>query len=138
MAVNKFILSGRWTKDPEVRYGGANNRAIARASLAVKRNYKKEGQPEADFIPVVMFGKTAEIAEKYCRKGSEAVIVGSIQNDNYTNKDGKSVYSFSFVANELHLVGGRGGDGSLPAGSAPEGAADGFMDIDEDDEIPFA
>ena len=90
--MNKVILMGRLTRDPEVRYTqGDNAMAIARYSLAVDRRFKRDGEPDADFINCVAFGKSGEFAEKYLKKGTKVAVVGRIQTGSYTNKDGQKV-----------------------------------------------
>ena len=93
--MNKIILMGRLTRDPEVRYGGASNTAIAKFSIAVDRRFKRDGEPTADFFNVTAFGKQGEFVEKYLHKGTKIVLDGEIRNDNYTNKEGQKVYGFS-------------------------------------------
>jgi len=144
--MNKVILMGRLTRDPEVRYSqGANSTAIARYSLAVDRRIKREGEPDADFFNCTCFGRQAEFAEKYLRKGTKILITGRIQNDNYTNREGQMVYSVQVMVDEQefaeskNVAGGSIGVGSAPAGqSVPAG--DGFMSIPDgiDDELPFS
>lgn len=88
--MNKVILMGRLTRDPEVRYSqGASQTAVARFSIAVDRRFKREGEPDADFFNCTAFGKQAEFIERYLRKGVKVVVCGRIQNDNYTNKEGQ-------------------------------------------------
>jgi len=145
--MNKVILMGRLTRDPEVRYGqGANGTAVCKYSIAVDRRFKREGQPEADFFNCTVFGKGAEFAEKYFKKGTKIVICGSIQNDNYTNKEGQKVYSVQIIVDEQDFAesknGGNGGNGGSFGGAsqgAPSGAGDGFMNIPEgvEEELPF-
>ena len=92
--MNKVILVGRLTRDPEVRYSqGENATAIARYTLAVDRRFKRDGEPTADFINCVVFGKSAEFAEKYFRQGLRVAISGRITTGSYTNKDGIKVYT---------------------------------------------
>ena len=100
--MNKVIEIGRLTKDPEVRYSnGANgSTAVARYTLAVDRKFKQEGQPSADFINCIAFGKLGEFAEKYLHKGVKIAIVGRIQTGSYTNKDGQKVYTTDVVVEE--------------------------------------
>ena len=105
--MNTIILMGRLTRDPEVRYGGANNTAIARYAIAVDRRFKQEGQPEADFFNLVSFGKQAEFVEKYLRKGTKIVVQGELRNNNYTNKDGQMVYGMEIVANNVEFAESR-------------------------------
>ena len=100
--MNKVILIGRLTRDPEVRYGqGGNQTAVARFSIAVDRRFKREGEPDADFFNCTAFGKQAEFVERYLHKGTKMVVVGRIQNDNYTNREGQQVYSVRVMVDEL-------------------------------------
>ncbi len=97
--MNKVILMGRLTRDPEVRYTqGDNSMAIARYTLAVDRRFKKEGEATADFISCVAFGKAGEFAEKYFRQGLKVIASGRIQTGSYTNKEGKKVYTADFIS----------------------------------------
>lgn len=139
--MNKVILMGRPTRDPEVRYSqGSNQMAIARLSLAVDRRFKREGEPDADFFNCTAFGKTAEFIERYVRKGVKVVVIGRIQNDNYTNKDGQTVYSVRIMVEDIEFAESK--NASSQTGNAagqPEGAGDGFMNIPPgiDEELPF-
>ena len=90
--MNKVILNGRLTRDPEVRYSN-NSICVAKYTLAVNRTYRKEGEPTADFINCTVFGKPAEFAEKYFRQGVKIAIVGRWQTGSYTNKNGQKVYT---------------------------------------------
>lgn len=131
--MNKWIGMGRLTKDPEVRYGGANNTCVATFSLAVDRRFKREGQPEADFFKCVAFGKTGEFVEKYLTKGIKVVLDAEIQNDNY-EKNGVKHYGFQFVVNTIEFAESKKSNDEKPK-------TDDFMPIDnkaDDDEIPFA
>ena len=92
--MNKVILMGRLTRDPEVRYSqGDSATAVARYTVAVDRRFKRDGEPTADFIPCVVFGRSAEFAEKYFRQGMRISVSGRIQTGSYTNKDGVRVYT---------------------------------------------
>lgn len=143
--VNKVILVGRLTRDPEIRYSqGANgSTAIARYSLAVDRKFKQEGQPNADFINCVAFGKLGEFAEKYLYKGTKIAVVGRIQTGSYTNKDGQKVYTTDVVVEEQEFAEsknascGNNGGGNAPAQN--NSAGDGFMNIPDGigEELPF-
>ena len=107
--MNKVILMGRLTRDPEVRYsGGDNATAVARYSLAVDRRFKRDNEPSADFINCVGFGKTAEFAEKYFRKGMRICVVGRIQTGSYTNRDGQKVYTTDVVVEEQEFAESKG------------------------------
>ena len=100
--MNKVILMGRLTRDPEVRYSQvANSLAIARQTLAVDRRFRREGEATADFINCVSFGKTAEFAERYYRQGTKIAISGRIQTGSYTNKDGQKVYTTDVVLDDM-------------------------------------
>ncbi|MEE3420378.1 MAG: single-stranded DNA-binding protein [Lachnospiraceae bacterium] len=103
--MNKVILMGRLTRDPEVRYSqGATPVAVARFSLAVDRRFKREGQPEADFFDCTAFGKTAEFAEKYLHKGTKMVVEGRLQNDNYKNREGVMIYRTQIVVENMEFA----------------------------------
>lgn len=102
--MNKAILMGRLTKDPEVKYSQSNEpMAIARYSLAVNRRFKRDGEPDADFINVVAFGKQGEFAEKYLQKGKQICVVGSIRTGSY-EKDGRKIYTTDIVAEEQYFA----------------------------------
>ena len=140
--MNKVILMGRLTRDPEVRYSsGENALAIARYTLAVDRRFRKDNEASADFIGCVAFGKGGEFAEKYLRQGTKIVVTGRIQTGSYTNKDGATVYTTDVVADRVEFLewGDRpaGGQRAQTQEAAPrfDAAPEGFSAIDED--IPF-
>lgn len=141
--MNKVILMGRLTRDPEVRYShGDNSLAIARYSLAVDRRFKKEGEQNADFINCIAFGKSGEFAEKYFHKGMRVTISGRIQTGSYTNKDGQKVYTTDVVVEEQEFAESKSEQQSGTTQSAPTNTAsniDGFMNIPDgiDEELPF-
>lgn len=118
--MNKIILMGRLTRDPEVRYGGAQNMAIARFSIAVDRRFKREGQPEADFFNCTAFGKTGEFVEKYLHKGTKVVLDGEMQNDNYQNKQGQMVYGFRVIVNSIEFAESKAASQSSAAAPVPQ------------------
>ena len=144
--MNKVILMGRLTRDPEVRYSqGENASAVARYSLAVDRRFKRDGEPTADFINCVAFGRAAEFAERYLRQGTKIAVTGRIQTGSYTNKDGVKVYTTDVVVENIEFAesknsgngGNEGGYAPAPSGMAP---GDGFMNIPdgvEDEGLPF-
>lgn len=139
--MNKVILMGRLTRDPEVRYsGGDNATAVARYSLAVDRGFKRDNEPSADFINCVGFGKTAEFAEKYFRKGMRICVVGRIQTGSYTNRDGQKVYTTDVVVEEQEFAESKGASENNGA-DRPQPTTDnnGFMNIPDgiDEELPF-
>ena len=145
--MNKVILMGRLTRDPEVRYSqGENPLAIARYTLAVDRRFRRDGEQSADFIQCVAFGRQAEHAEKYYRQGLKVVISGRIQTGSYTNKDGVKVYTTEVVVEEQEFAESKassdanaGGFQSAPAPAPSAPAGDGFMNIPDgiDEELPF-
>ena len=118
--MNKIILMGRLTRDPEVRYGGAQNMAIARFSIAVDRRFKREGQPDADFFNCTAFGKTGEFVEKYIHKGTKVVLDGEMQNDNYQNKQGQMVYGFRVIVNSIEFAESKAASQSSAAAPVPQ------------------
>lgn len=152
--MNKVILMGRLTRDPEVRYSqGENSTAIARYTLAVDRRRSRnagDDQQAADFINCVAFGYSAEFAEKYLRKGTKICIDGRIQTGSYTNKDGQKVYTTEVVVEnqefaESKNAGGSSADtpsyssGSSNSAPVSDGAGQGFMNIPDgiEEELPF-
>lgn len=146
--MNKVILVGRLTRDPEVRYSqGASSTAIAKFSLAVDRRFKREGEPDADFFNCTAFGKQAEFVERYLKQGTKMVVVGRIQNDNYTNREGQKVYSVQIMVDELEFAESKnassadGGSNYQPTSRPTPSAAanDGFMNMPDgiDEELPF-
>ena len=105
MTMNKVILMGRLTKNPEIKYAGKDNdMAVARYMLAVNRRYKRDGEQEADFISCVTFGKSAEFAQKYLHKGMRIVIGGRISTGNYKDKDGKMIYTTDVIVESMNLL----------------------------------
>lgn len=140
--MNKTILIGRLTKDPDIKYTqGEKATAIARYTLAVDRRHTSESSEQtADFIPCVGFGSNGEFAEKYLKKGIKIAVEGRIQTGSYTNKDGVKVYTTEVVVERQEFVESKN-SGSAAAASAPAGDAagnDGFVAADEDDEeLPF-
>ena len=147
--MNKVILMGRLTRDPEVRYSqGENAMAVARYTLAVDRRQSRNnqnGEQTADFIQCVAFGRSGEFAEKYFRKGMKVLVTGRIQTGSYTNKDGQRVYTTDVVVEDQEFAESKNasqnnGGGFVPADRpSPSDAGDGFMNIPEgiDEELPF-
>lgn len=138
--MNKVIIMGRLTRDPEIRYTtGANPTAIARYTLAVDRKLKKEGEPAADFISCVAFGKNGEFAEKYLHKGTKIAVVGRIQTGSYRNKDGKTVYTTDVVVEEQEFAESKASQSGQASVPSAHPSANDFMSIPDelDDELPF-
>jgi single-strand DNA-binding protein len=157
--MNKVVLIGRLTRDPETRVAqGGNQTAISRYSLAVNRSYKREGEPDADFINCVAFGKRAEFVQKYLKKGTQIAISGRIQTGSYDDKDGKKVYTTDIIVDEHYFCGSGNGSAGQNNSFTPTSEAapreftnptyqgqqssmnDGFMPIEEDfedDSLPF-
>ena len=102
--MNKCILVGRLTKDPELKFGSGTGTAVTTFTLAVNRRFKREGQPDADFIPVVVFGKVAEACANYTAKGKLISLSGSIQTRNYEAKDGTKRYVTEIIADEVNFL----------------------------------
>lgn len=139
--MNKVILMGRLTRDPDVRYSncGDGDQAVARFSLAVDR--KKQGEQAADFFNCTAFGRQAEFIEKYVKQGTKLLITGRVQNDNYTNREGQKVYSVQIIVQELEFCESKKNDAN--AANAPRSAAparqEDFMSVPDGDEegLPF-
>ena len=148
--MNKVILMGRLTRDPEVRYSqGENSTAVARYTLAVDRRFTRrdggDNQQTADFIQCVAFGRSGEFAEKYFRKGLKIVVTGRIQTGSYTNQEGQKVYTTDVVVEEQEFAESKAAS-EQSAGYQPmtkpepsAAAGDGFMNIPDgiDEELPF-
>ena len=164
--MNKVILLGRLTKDPELRYSNNGQQtAVCRYSLAVNRSYKREGEADADFINIIAFGNRAEFASKYFKKGQMVAISGEIRTGSYTDKNGEKRYTTDVIATDQYFAGGnsvngnatgsanRNGDFAPMQEAAPReftnptytgtqsGMGDGFMpidgEIDGDGDLPF-
>ena len=137
--MNKVIIIGRFTRDPEIKYStGENATATARFSLAVNRRFKnKEGNYDADFINCVAFGKTAEFIEKYFSKGMAIGITGRIQTGSYTNKEGQKVYTTDVVVEETEFVESKnkGASDNVPNNNANSNSD--FEEVISEDEMPF-
>lgn len=134
--MNKVLLIGRLTRDPEVLYKQQNNTAVARYNLAVDRMVKRDSERSADFIRCVCFGKTAEFAEKYFYKGIKIAITGRIQTGSYTDREGQTVYTTDIVVENQEFCESR--SASSAAQPSPY-SSDQFMNIPEgiDEELPF-
>ncbi len=146
--MNKVILMGRLTRDPEVRYSqGDNAMAIARYTLAVDRRFNRNNEEQnADFIGCVAFGKAGEFAEKYFRKGTKVAVTGRIQTGSYTNKDGVKVYTTDIVVEDQEFAESKNASAGASEGGFSNGGfrqetavGDGFMNIPDgiDEELPF-
>lgn len=149
--MNKVILMGNLTRDPEIRYSqGENSLAIARFSIAVNRRFSRQGDTDTDFFNCTAFGKQAEFVEKYFKQGSRMLLTGRVQNDNYTNKNGEKVYSVQIIAEEVEFAerkstadanAAAGASGNFGGGAPQPTAAanDDFMNIPDgiEDGLPF-
>ena len=144
--MNKVILMGRLTRNPDVRYSqGEKATCVARYTLAVNRRFRRDGEQDADFINCVAFGRQGEFAEKYLKQGTKIVISGRIQTGSYTNRDGVKVYTTDVVVEECEFAESKNaaGDNSgfTPSDrpSPSSAAGDGFMNIPDgiDEELPF-
>lgn len=137
--MNKVIIIGRFTRDPEIKYStGENATATARFSLAVNRRFKnKEGNYDADFINCVAFGKTAEFIEKYFTKGMAIGVTGRIQTGSYINNEGQKVYKTEVVVEETEFVESKnkGTSDNVPNNNANSNSD--FEETASDDEMPF-
>ena len=138
--MNKVVLVGRLTRDPEVRYSQGNNAtAVARYTVAVDRRFKRDGEPTADFIPCVVFGRSAEFAEKYFHQGIRIVVSGRIQTGSYTNREGQKVYTTEVVVEEQEFAESKSESKNTSNPVEESSADDGFMNLTDeyDDELPF-
>ncbi|NCF38305.1 MAG: single-stranded DNA-binding protein [Gammaproteobacteria bacterium] len=145
--VNKAIIVGTLGQDPEVRYT-ANGSAVANISVATNETWRDkatgEAQERTEWHRIVMFGKLAEIAQQYLKKGSQAYFEGRIQTRKWQDQSGNDRYSTEIVANEMQMLGGRAGGGGAPmesggqSQSRPQSAAPETAPMDDGfDDIPF-
>ena len=139
--MNKVIMMGRLTRDPEIRYStGEKSMCIARFSIAVDRRQKGKDGVDADFFNCSSFGKQGEFVEKYLKKGTKILLSGRIQNDNYTNRDGQKVQTVQIVVEEIEFAESKREAAATPAttASAMTTGGDGFIDAtDFPDNLPF-
>ena len=136
--MNKVIEIGRLVREPEIRYSqGASSTCIARYTLAVDRKFKQEGQPTADFINCIAFGKLGEFAEKYLHKGVKIAVTGRIQTGSYTNKDGQKVYTTDVVVEEQEFCESKSQSNSQPQAALSNDNS--WMNIPDgvEDSLPF-
>lgn len=141
--MNQVVLIGRLTKDPETSVSQSNT-MVSRFTLAVDRDYKRDGEQTADFIRIITFGKTAELVDAYLFKGRQVAVHGRIQTGSYTNKDGQKVYTTDIIADRVQFLGGKQSQDEAPAEpyeeqrkpqSTEQTEFDGFQVCDDD--IPF-
>ena len=138
--MNKVTLIGRVVRDADIRYSqGQNTTCIARYTLAVDRKFKQEGQPTADFINCIAFGKLGEFAEKYLHKGVKIAVTGRIQTGSYKNKDGNTVYTTDVVVEEQEFCESKSSNQSQ-SNDRPQSSPDDFMKIPDgiEDSLPFS
>lgn len=151
--MNKVILIGRLTRNPDVRYSAGNSMAVARYTLAVDRRFKRDGEASADFISCVSFGKQAEFCEKYLKQGTKVACTGRIQTGSYTNRDGNKVYTTDVVVEEIEFAESKASADQYqpnnfeqpqrfdrPASNpAPARGGDGFIDVMDgiEEDLPF-
>lgn len=141
--MQKFIVMGRLVRDVETVYSqGEKALAISKFSLAVDRKFHKGDDPTADFFNCVSFGKQAEFCEKYLKQGIKVVIVGRVENNNYTNKDGQKIYGNQIMVEEIEFAESKkddGGQGGTSKGQSSGAVSDGFMNLVDGstDDLPF-
>jgi single-strand DNA-binding protein len=141
--MNKCMLMGRLTKDPDIRYTqGDSPITVARYTLAVDRRFKREGDATADFISCIVFGKGAEFTEKYLKKGTKIAVTGRIQTGSYMNKDNVRVYTTDVIVEEQEFAESKSANSgnSTQTASTPDKLDDDFMNIADgvDEELPFS
>ena len=136
--MNKAVLMGRLTKDPELRYTSTNNTAVCSFTLAVDRRFTKQGEEkQADFIPIVAWSKQAEFCSKYLQKGRQVAVVGRIQTRSWDNAEGKKQYATEVIAEEVYFADSKKAEGAAPKPFEGAGGSDGFYPVDDGDELPF-
>lgn len=128
--MNKVIMMGRLTKDPDITKT-TNGTVIAKYNIAVDRKFKRDGDPDADFFSCTSFGKQAEFVEKYLKKGTKVVITGRVQNNNYTDKNGQKVYGTVIMVDEIEFAESKKAEG------INEEKQDDFINVPDDSDLPF-
>ncbi len=137
--MNKVILTGRLTRNPEIRVSGnEEGTTVARYTLAVDRRRKKDGEQSAEFISCVVFGKGAEFVQKYLRKGTKVAVIGRLSTGSYKNKDGNTIYTTDVIVDEHEFAGSKGTDGNNNESEKEKSDSDGFMEVPEGEELPFS
>lgn len=139
--MNKWVGVGRLVREPEIRYSqGDKPLAIARYTLAVNRTYKRDNEPDADFINCIVFGKSAEFSEKFFKQGTKIIVSGRIQTGSYNNKEGHKVYFTEVVVEEQKFAESKSTGQAQERQESSAASGDGFMNIPEgiDEELPFA
>lgn len=139
--MNKVILIGRLTRDPEIRYlQNEKNTVVAKYTLAVDRRFKKYGENEADFLSCTVFGKGAEFAEKYLFKGTRVAVSGRIETGSYTNKDGAKVYTTDIIVDEQEFAESKPASNSNVVPKDKTSVDNSFVNVPDevDEELPFA
>ena len=138
--MNKIILMGNLTRDPEISFSqGENSLAIARFSIAVNRRFARQGDTDTDFFNCTAFGRQAEFVEKYFKQGSRMLLTGRVQNDNYTNKNGEKVYSVQIIAEDIEFGSSKQSTNSGNVQNGANTASDEFIPVPDviDDGLPF-
>ena len=143
--MNKVILMGRLTKDPEVRYTQTNNTMVATFTLAVNRRFTRQGEErQADFLPIVAWSKQAEFCSKYFKKGQQVGIIGRVQTRSYDDAQGQKRYITEVVAEETYFadskkdgetMGGMNFEDTFGSNAGPIGGE--FQASQSDDDLPF-
>ena len=145
--MNKAIIMGRLVREPDIRYSqNDNSTAVAKYTLAVDRRIKNAGEQTADFISVVAFGKAAEFADKYLRKGTKVLVTGRIQTGSYINKDGQKIYTTDVIAEEQEFAESKNAaqqnsdmPQTQPAPAPVQSTLDDFVNVPDDmGDLPFA
>jgi len=134
--MNKVALVGRLTKDPEVRYTANNQTPVAKFTIAVNRMFKQEGQPDADFIPIVVWGKPAENCGKYIGKGRLVAVAGKIQTRSWDDQEGKRHFTTEVIADEVHFL-DKASDMNKGSDSDVKKESNDFHPVEGDDDLPF-
>lgn len=137
--MNLFIGMGRLVRDADIRYT-QDGKAVAGFSIAVDRRFKREGHPDADFFNCTAFGRNAEFVERYIHKGTKVVISGELQNNNYTNKEGHTVYKVQIIVNSIEFAESKkAAESNAPVENTPAQEESGFVNVPEgvDELLPF-
>lgn len=137
--MNRCLFSGFVGKEPTIRES-QNGMKIARISLAVKRGYKKDNEPDTDWVSIIAFDKKGEFVEKYIKKGSRVIVETHLVNGSYTNKDGQKVYTTDFIIDNIEFAESKATSGEVKGKQEEAPTDDGFVNVDSDidESLPFS
>ena len=135
--MNKILMLGRLVRDVELRFVPNSGTAVAKFTIAVNRDFKKQGEPDADFFNCVCFGKIAENTAKYVNKGCRVLVEGNLKTGSYENKEGQKIYTTDIICNKVEFVDFMKEEAKTPTQENTQNDFNGFAEVDDSSDIPF-